>query len=340
MNTDDSITCYHSNVSGNVASLTNTVGDIVTKYAYSPYGKVLADTTPVENPYKFAGSVGIMEELPGLYFMRARYYLSDTMSFLSTDPLKNIGPGWRPSRYLYVDGNPLKGIDPDGEIAVCTVILITISVYYVADATAGALAELRDGTGDGTAGVKLANLGLTFLSKSTPGVSVVTGTIQNAVLAAEAFSKGDSTRGWRNLAGYDGFYNFLHPKENTDDGGTNAGERFSPYVLGNSSSPNQKQSMDPTAAYSHASDTNENNSSRDRERTGRDRMNAMNPGKNIRYASNSKYSQAMKTKAGRHRAMNRHLDKTNARRAKRRAGLAKRTLVKKIGQGGIYRRRK
>ncbi len=56
-----------------------------------------------------------MEELPGLYFMRARYYSADCAVFLSTDPVKNIGPAWHPDAYSYAGGNPLSAYDPSGE---------------------------------------------------------------------------------------------------------------------------------------------------------------------------------------------------------------------------------
>ena len=55
-----------------------------------------------------------MEEIPGLYFMRARYYSADAGVFLSTDPVKNIGPGWKPTAYNYADNNPFSSTDPTG----------------------------------------------------------------------------------------------------------------------------------------------------------------------------------------------------------------------------------
>ena len=58
-----------------------------------------------------------MEELPGLYFMRARYYSAEAGVFLSTDPVKKIGPGWKSVAYGYAEANPLKFSDADGEYA-------------------------------------------------------------------------------------------------------------------------------------------------------------------------------------------------------------------------------
>jgi len=57
-----------------------------------------------------------MEELPGadMFFMRARYYWAEPGVFLSTDPVKHIGPGWKPIAYSYAGGNPLSLLDPAG----------------------------------------------------------------------------------------------------------------------------------------------------------------------------------------------------------------------------------
>jgi len=38
--------------------------------------------------------------------------------FLSTDPVKNIGAGWRPMAYAYAGGNPVTKMDPQGLFAV------------------------------------------------------------------------------------------------------------------------------------------------------------------------------------------------------------------------------
>jgi len=130
VNTAANTISYHSDASGNVATLTDGSQNAVAQYVYSPYGLILAETSSVSNPYKFAGSVGIMEELPGLYFMRARYYLADACRFLSTDPVRNIGPGWKPSLYEYASSNPLSNMDPEGE----SYLSIVAALYTAADA--------------------------------------------------------------------------------------------------------------------------------------------------------------------------------------------------------------
>jgi RHS repeat-associated protein len=112
------LTCYHSDAQANIIALTGANGTNLAQYAYTPYGRLLGSTnylsTLNSQQYTFVGSQGAMEELPGLYFMRARYYSAEAGVFLSTDPVKHIGPTWRPSVYAYVNGNPLLYVDPSG----------------------------------------------------------------------------------------------------------------------------------------------------------------------------------------------------------------------------------
>jgi RHS repeat-associated protein len=119
---DGSLTCYHADAQGNVIALTDGGATSTAQFAYTPYGRSLGSTgTPAaaSNPFLFVGSQGVMMEergVPGLYFMRARYYSAELGVFLSTDPVKNIGPTWRPIAYAYANGNPCRYNDPEGEL--------------------------------------------------------------------------------------------------------------------------------------------------------------------------------------------------------------------------------
>lgn len=109
--------CYHADAMANIIALTGGDGSLVAQYAYTPYGRNLGSTnfsSQVSNPYLFVGSQGVMEELPGLYFMRARYYSAEAGVFLSTDPIKNIGPMSKQTTYLYANASPIGFIDPTG----------------------------------------------------------------------------------------------------------------------------------------------------------------------------------------------------------------------------------
>lgn len=111
--------CYHADAQANIIALTDGNTNLVAQYAYTPYGRSLGSTnfqSHISNPYLFVGSQGVQEEsdIPNLYFMRARYYSADAGVFLSTDPVKKIGPGWKPTAYAYANENPLAHIDPTG----------------------------------------------------------------------------------------------------------------------------------------------------------------------------------------------------------------------------------
>ncbi len=111
------LTCYHADAQGNIIALTDTNAANLAQYAYTPYGRTLASTnllSQIANPYLFVGSQGVMEDLPGLFFMRARYYSADSGVFLSTDPEQSIGPQGQPEAYLYCGDSPLASIDPSG----------------------------------------------------------------------------------------------------------------------------------------------------------------------------------------------------------------------------------
>ena len=118
-NGNEIATCYHADAQANIIALTGANGTNLAQYAYTPYGRSLAGTnsqfsTLNPQPFLFVGSQGVMEELPGLYFMRARYYSAEAGVFLSTDPAKNTGPGWKPCFYSYANQNPLSATDPNG----------------------------------------------------------------------------------------------------------------------------------------------------------------------------------------------------------------------------------
>lgn len=125
----NNLVCYHADAMANVISLTGANGTNLDQYAYTPYGRSLAGTNSQPSilnlqPYLFVGSQGVMEDLPGLYFMRARYYSADAGVFLSTDPVKRIGQGWTPTAYFYANANPFSYTDANGEFVNLATFLV------------------------------------------------------------------------------------------------------------------------------------------------------------------------------------------------------------------------
>ena len=108
------LTCYHTDAQGNVVALSDQASSIATRYAYTPYGRIIAIEGGDSDVYRFGGSQGVMQDLPGLYFMRARYYSARDGLFLSVDPVRHVGPTWVASAYRYAGANPLSYADPRG----------------------------------------------------------------------------------------------------------------------------------------------------------------------------------------------------------------------------------
>jgi RHS repeat-associated protein len=57
-------------------------------------------------------TAGVMDNAMNYTYFGARYYDSDLSVWLSVDPMSDEYPSMSP--YMYVMGNPLKLIDPDG----------------------------------------------------------------------------------------------------------------------------------------------------------------------------------------------------------------------------------
>ncbi|MEZ4908787.1 MAG: RHS repeat-associated core domain-containing protein [Saprospiraceae bacterium] len=83
--------------------------EIIThKYKYAPYGSVTDSEEADENPFKYIGKYGVMDEGDDIYYMRARYTDALTGRFLSEDPV------WATNLYPYASSNPITILDPKG----------------------------------------------------------------------------------------------------------------------------------------------------------------------------------------------------------------------------------
>ncbi|NCD23538.1 MAG: hypothetical protein EOL90_11460, partial [Spartobacteria bacterium] len=108
---------YHFDATGNALALTDTNKAVVAAYAYDPYGRILASTGTVTQPFTFSGAWGVRQDGASgtLYQMRARWYDATIGRFLSPEPLwpqlaepKALNP------YQYAGGDPIRFVDPSG----------------------------------------------------------------------------------------------------------------------------------------------------------------------------------------------------------------------------------
>ncbi|MFN8176402.1 MAG: Ser-Thr-rich GPI-anchored membrane family protein [bacterium] len=99
---------YHWNNVGSVVAVTDETGAVTHRYAYDPFGKVLAAQEADANPFRFVGRWGVMDEGNGLCFMRTRYYDVTTGRFVAQDPV------WSTNLYAYAGSAPEVFYDASG----------------------------------------------------------------------------------------------------------------------------------------------------------------------------------------------------------------------------------
>jgi RHS repeat-associated protein len=103
---------------------------------YWPYGEIINHSSNMMSKHLFTGHereiTGAGESaLMGLDYMHARYYSHSLGRFISIDPDKRNELGsqsW--NAYLYVDGNPIRFIDPSGREKIAPGLLDLYSVVF------------------------------------------------------------------------------------------------------------------------------------------------------------------------------------------------------------------
>jgi RHS repeat-associated protein len=101
----------HTDALGSPVAVTNTLGQVIERNDYEPYGAIIGK--PTHSGIGYTGHV--MDGATGLTYMQQRYYDQSIGRFLSVDPVTaNSGSGVNFNRYWYADANPYGRIDPDG----------------------------------------------------------------------------------------------------------------------------------------------------------------------------------------------------------------------------------
>jgi RHS repeat-associated protein len=102
---------YHPDHLGSTVAITDSSGNATDRITYAPYGSITDRTGTTDTPFLFHGSLGILTDLNGLTYMRARYYHPRLQRFINKDPIGfNGGLNW----YALVSNNPMTGVDPQG----------------------------------------------------------------------------------------------------------------------------------------------------------------------------------------------------------------------------------
>jgi RHS repeat-associated protein len=99
----------HHDQQGSTRLITNTKGEAVASYTYTPYGSLEGSTGTVTTPLRYDGQYTSIDT--GLIYLRARTYDPVTGQFLTIDPaLEATG-----EPYAYVKDNPENSSDPTGD---------------------------------------------------------------------------------------------------------------------------------------------------------------------------------------------------------------------------------
>ena len=104
--------------SGSVRQLTSLAGTVTDSYEYDAFGNKISSTGSTPNSYLYRGEQ--FDSDLGMYYLRARFYNSQTGRFLSVD--SEAGQGQR--RYQYAAADPVNGMDPSGNEAIIEFALL------------------------------------------------------------------------------------------------------------------------------------------------------------------------------------------------------------------------
>jgi RHS repeat-associated protein len=100
---------YERDGLGSITSLSSSGGALANTYTYDSFGKLIASSGTLTNPFQYAGRQ--LDPETGIYEYRARYYDESLGRFVSEDP-GGFADGT--NFYDYVANNPIVFIDPLG----------------------------------------------------------------------------------------------------------------------------------------------------------------------------------------------------------------------------------
>jgi RHS repeat-associated protein len=110
---EEMIFFYHKDHLGSSTQISDGGANIIQHIEYLPYGETFFERRIDDywtTPYKFNAKE--LDAETGMYYYGARYYTPEVSIWLSVDPASEMYPSTSP--FMYVRGNPIRLIDPNG----------------------------------------------------------------------------------------------------------------------------------------------------------------------------------------------------------------------------------
>jgi RHS repeat-associated protein len=104
-------TFYHADGAGNITALMNGSQNIVARYLYNPYGKLVGEWGGMAEANKYRFSSKELDPLSGMYYYGFRFYDPNLQRWPNHDPIQELGGI---NLYNYVGNNPINDFDPLG----------------------------------------------------------------------------------------------------------------------------------------------------------------------------------------------------------------------------------
>jgi len=118
---DGKTATYHFDLRGSTVTITSDGEDTLGSFAYDAFGVLVDVNDYTDQPFRYLGRYGIVDDGNGLYFARARYYHSRLGRFLTKDALPNgFADTQSLDQYVYALNNPMIRIDVNGHFSLGT----------------------------------------------------------------------------------------------------------------------------------------------------------------------------------------------------------------------------